>query len=187
MSASEFGVGTGGYMPNGYPRLFDTSRPVDGNEYGTPGLAGDYGNVLIVQQTGGSAQWKANENGGVISFDFVTPVDEVVELGLLNVVEEVWVKLTDADDATHMFVVESGDVGSYKNIEIKDVTLVTRIDVYLPGPVAITHLGICHDASDTSSSPWPTDMPSTVPSKSPAPSTAPSISLSPSSSPSFCT
>jgi len=42
---------------------------------------GDYGNVLIVQQTGGSSQWKANDAGGVISFQFGTPVDEVVELG----------------------------------------------------------------------------------------------------------
>jgi len=136
MSASEFGDGTGGYMPNGYPRLFDASQPVDGNGYGTPGLAGDYGNVLIVQQTGGSSQWKANEAGGVISFEFASPVEEFLEIGLLNVVEEVWVQVTDANDATRTFVVSPGEIGSYKNVAM-DVALVAKVDVYLPGPIAV--------------------------------------------------
>ena len=67
-------------MPNGYPRVFDTSAPVNGEGYGTPGLTGDAGNVLVVQQTGGNTQWKANEAGGVLVFEFVTPVEELVQI-----------------------------------------------------------------------------------------------------------
>ena len=63
-----------------YPRVFDTSAPVNGEGYGTPGLTGDAGNVLVVQQTGGNTQWKANEAGGVLVFEFVTPVEELVQI-----------------------------------------------------------------------------------------------------------
>jgi hypothetical protein len=37
------------------------TSPVDVNGYGTAGLASDQGNVLIVQQTNGNKQWRANE------------------------------------------------------------------------------------------------------------------------------
>jgi hypothetical protein len=37
------------------------ASPVDVNGYGTAGLASDQGNVLIVQQTNGNKQWRANE------------------------------------------------------------------------------------------------------------------------------
>ena len=48
ISAGELDDGTGGYRPNGFSCLFDTAHPVDNAGYGTPGLAGDFGNVLIV-------------------------------------------------------------------------------------------------------------------------------------------
>ena len=69
------------------------------------GLSGDLGNVLVVQQTGGNAQWKANEAGGTLVFDFLSPVEEVLKVGLMNVVGEAWIQATDADGATRTFVV----------------------------------------------------------------------------------
>ena len=95
ISASQLAPGTGGFIPGGNARLFNTSEPVDVAGFGTPGLAADLGNVLIVQQTGGNAQPKANELGGVITFDFIVPVNEVVEIGVLNVVEEVIIQVSD--------------------------------------------------------------------------------------------
>ena len=56
LSAEELDDGTGGFMPNGYPRLFDTAAPVNGEGYGTPGHTGDAGDVRVVQQTGGNTQ-----------------------------------------------------------------------------------------------------------------------------------
>ena len=41
LSAEELDDGTGGFMPNGYPRLFDTAAPVNGEGCGTPGHTGD--------------------------------------------------------------------------------------------------------------------------------------------------
>ena len=104
-------------MPNGYPRLFDTEQAVDDKTgYGTSDLAGDYGNVLIIQQTGGNEQWKANELGGIISFEFSTPVDEVVEIGLLNVEEDVWVQVTDSEESVRSFKISADTKTPTKNI-----------------------------------------------------------------------
>ena len=111
MTGQELDVGSGGYMPNGNLRLFDTSQPIDNEGYGTEDLGGDYGSVLIVQQTGGNDQWKANEAGGIITFEFASPMDEVIELGLLNVVEDVWVQATDIDHATRTLGVSRGGPG----------------------------------------------------------------------------
>jgi hypothetical protein len=137
----------GGYTPNGYARLFDTANPVD-----TPDLAGDYGNVLIIQQSGVAAdQMKANTAGGIITFEFATPMDEVLELGLLNVVKEVKIVVTDVDEATRTFVVSAAGARSHKNIAM-DVSKVTMIQVFLQGPTAITHLSTCKEYVAESSS-----------------------------------
>ena len=66
---------TGGHIPDGKPRLFDTSQSEDNAGYGISGLAGDFSNVLIIQRTSDSAQWKANELGGVIMFELASKVD----------------------------------------------------------------------------------------------------------------
>lgn len=189
ISARELTNGTGGYMPNGYVRLFDTSKPVNSTGFGTPELAGDFGKVLVIQQAGGdAAQWKANQAGGIITFEFTSPMDEVLELGLLNVVKEVRIKVTDADEATRTFVVSPGGPRSHKNV-VLDVSRAIKVEVFLPGPTAITHLGICRDSADTSApSSIPTARPTARPTTSPteAPSGSPSASPSrlPSNSPS---
>ena len=145
LSGKETVDGSGGYMPNGQLRLFDTSTPVSDNGYGTTGLAGDYGNVLIVQQTGGNDQWKANEAGGIMVIDFASPVSEVAEIGLLNVVDDVWVQVTDVDGSIRTIVVGASGSGSSK-IAVIDIKDVVQIQLVLSGPTAVTHLQICQDA-----------------------------------------
>ena len=171
---------TGGYMPNGYPRLFNTSQPIDGTGYGTANLAGDFGNVLIVQQTGANPTPKANELGGIITFEFATPVDEFVEIGLANIVNDVWIQVTDSDGAVRTFVVHALGPKTYKNVVI-DVVSVAVVKVSMHGPSAITHIGICREDSKTPSPNsvvhvWPTESPSSAPSASISPSRAPSES-----------
>lgn len=168
LSGEEVRDGSGGFMPNGYPRLFDTSAPVNGDGYGTLGLSGDIGNVLVVQQTGGNAQWKANEAGGTLVFDFLSPVEEVLEVGLMNVVGEAWIQATDADGATRTFVVEpsASEPLPVQQQVVIDVPLVSKLVVKLFGPSAVTHISICSDFANTpTSESWPTDLPSSVPSK----------------------
>jgi len=185
LSAEELVEGqSGGFMPNGYPRLFNTSVPVDSKDYGTPGLKGDYGNVLIVQQTGGNAQWKANEAGGTIVFKFMTPVEEFLEIGVLNVVEDVWIQAIDSSGDTKAFVLEPSPTLPNLREVVMDVPLVSKLVVKMAGPSAVSHISICSDFKSTpTSESWPTDLPSTVPSKSPAPSSSPSTSAAPSLNP----
>lgn len=76
-------------------------------------------------------------------------------------------------------MVSPGGARSHKNI-VMDVSQVTKIQVFLPGPTAITHLAICRDLSDTSS---PSSRPSGEPSSLPSSSPSALPSLSPSAGP----
>ena len=175
------------FTPNGFPRLFNTAHSLDNTGYGTPGLAGDLGIVLIVQQSGGRIQWKANELGGIISFEFETPVSQVIELGLMNVVEEVWVQVTDADNAARTFVVWLDGPNSTKYI-LLDVAIVSWVDVvaqfspgWFPelGSQFATKFQPSLGPSETPSG-SPCTLPSLAPSSAPSvrPDTAPSGTLS---------
>ncbi|GAX28957.1 hypothetical protein FisN_20Lu283 [Fistulifera solaris] len=167
--AKELSEGTGGYMENGWPRLFDTLQP--GNPgVGTPGLAGDFGNVLIVQHQNpkGPKNWQANENGGVIVFDFaLAPRGEIEDIGLHNVVKDVKIRVTDAKGLTTDFIVPAQ--GENKSVTQRlNAFDVSKIEVFMEGPSAVTALGICYDLDGAPSTKvpenlWPTEQPSVQP------------------------
>ena len=101
-------------------------------------------------------------------FDFLSPVEEVLEVGLMNVVGEAWIQATDADGATRTFVVEpsASEPLPVQQQVVIDVPLVSKLVVKLFGPSAVTHISICSDFANTpTSESWLTDLPSTVPSK----------------------
>lgn len=102
-----------------YPRLYDTSQPIDA-EHGTPGLSGDYGNVLIIQDDEFSegSQGKANEVGGKISILFEEPVTEPFEVGLLNIVSEVVVETFDEHGESQEYIVSPGGENSFDTMRI---------------------------------------------------------------------
>ena len=172
LEAGELAPGTGGYIPNGKPRLFDTSRPTDDEDFGTPLLSGDFGNVLIVQQDGGNhTQWKANEEGGVIQFHFVSPIQEVSGVGLLNVVEATWVRATHADRSSTTIAVHESPAAFRKvDLHLRDVI---KLEVIMQGASAIVDLQLCGQLSFSNE----TNVNSPVPSlATPFPSRAPSLS-----------
>ena len=117
---------------------------------------GAYGKVLVVQSTENTDQWKANDDGGVIIFEFASPVDQVLELGLLNVVADVMVQVTDNTQTISSFLVEKDHIGSYKTL-ILDIDQVLQVVVTLNGPTAVTHMRVCSDSMPVA----------TVPSKTP--------------------
>ncbi len=180
LSASELSSGSGGHIPDGHPRLFNTSEPVDPEGYGTNDLGGDFGNVLVVQHTGpGNMHWKANEDGGIIKFELASEIDMAAEIGLLNVVADVWVQTALSNGQTVTIVVDAMGPKSYKEVKL-DVPGATSVSVLLGGPTAVTHFVVCKETSVTpspagKSNPWPTILPSKEPSSSPsfAPSSAP--------------
>jgi hypothetical protein len=83
----------GGFAPGNYARIFDTANP-GSRAKGTPNLASPdgippIGNVLIVQSKNQN-QPQASDTG-VITFVFANPIDEVFEIGLLNVENYVYI------------------------------------------------------------------------------------------------
>ena len=68
LSGEVFDDGTGGFMPIRYPRLFDTSAPVNGEGHGTPNLTGDSRRPT----------------------KFLTPVEELVQIGLMTRTVKQW-------------------------------------------------------------------------------------------------
>jgi hypothetical protein len=51
--------------------------------------------------------------------------DEILELGLLNVVQDVWIKATDIDNATQTFVIPASGISSQKKV-LLDVLLASE-------------------------------------------------------------
>lgn len=157
----ELDTGSGGFIPEGHLRLFDTSAPVDGNNYGTPNLQGTDGNVLIIQAAD-RAQWKANEAGGVVGVAFNSPVSELAEIGLLNVVNDVSVRVTTSEDSISHFLIKAAGPGSRKVVVI-DKRNVVDVELILTGPTAISHLTLCENRDETKApSLAPTAVPSTA-------------------------
>jgi len=150
---------SGGYFDSrNEPRVFDTRSPGTALN-GTPGLAGDFGNVLIVQQQD-SDYWQANTNGGLIIFNFtvdedsstnatavnatVQPGNYVIDVGLHNVVRDVWVNVTTFDGNFTLFHVKALSERSSQNVTI-DMYNVATIEVRMDGPSAVTHIGFCSE------------------------------------------
>ena len=150
LAAEKLETTTGGFMPNGSPRLFDTSMATNSSGYGTQGLSGNYGNVLIVQQTEDTSQWKANGEGGVLVFDFAVAVDEVVEIGLLNVVSEIRVEVLAEDGSSTTTTVPPEGEGSYKELQIGS-SQTMQIKVGFTGPSAVTHVKLCTKSTSSAS------------------------------------
>ncbi len=169
----------GGFAPNGYARLFNTADP--GRRLtGTPGLASSsIGNVLIVQAQNKLTP-KASDTG-VLTFTFVNPIDEVLEMGLLNVQYDVTIQITDSSGDVVDIVVSPDGSNGVRNVRL-EVACATKIVVETNGPVGITGLKLCQDLSKTPSpfalSPPLTDSPSAMPSISFGPSAGPSASPS---------
>jgi hypothetical protein len=69
-----------------------------------------------------------------------------VEVGLLNVALDVWIKATDIDNATQTFVIPASGISSQKKV-LLDVLQVKK----LVGATAISHIGLCIDQSSTPS------------------------------------
>jgi hypothetical protein len=140
---------SGGFLPEGHLRLFDTAAALDANGYGTANLQSNDGKVLVIQETDQS-QWKANEAGGVITVTFLSPLAELAEIGLLNVVKDVMVQVTASDNSLSHFLISAAGPGSKKTVVI-DKTNVLKVELTLFGPTAITHLTLCETHSKTKS------------------------------------
>lgn len=160
-TGKELDTGSGGFIPEGHLRLFDTSTAINSDGYGTSDLKGTYGNVLIIQEAD-RAQWKANEAGGVVDITFAAPASELNEIGLLNVVKDVSVRVTSNDGSVSNFLVTAAGAGSYKVVVI-DKRNVVAVELVLSGPTAITHIAFCEERDNTKvPSLAPTLLPSTA-------------------------
>jgi hypothetical protein len=140
-SGTEREKGSGGFMPEGHLRLFDTGAAVDSKGYGTANLQGTDGKVLVIQENDRS-QWKANEAGGVVTIAFLSPVAELAEIGLLNVVKDVQVRVTASDNSLSHFLITAAGAGSKKAVVI-DKMDVLKVELTFFGPVAISHVTLC--------------------------------------------
>jgi len=178
---------SGGYFTSrNLPRIFDTRNPGTVLN-GTPGLAGDFGNVLIVQQQESNYS-QANTNGGVIVFNFTVDDDSstnatdgnatdgnatdgnatgqpglyVIDLGLHNIVRDVWVNVTTSDGNFTLFHVKSLNERSSQNVTI-DMHNVVTIEVRMDGPSAVTHIGFCSEYEELHNSTRPPRVVTTLP------------------------
>ena len=148
ITAQELPGGSGGYLPNGFPRLFDSGRPVNGTGYGTPGLSGSYGNVLVVQSSEEGEFWKANEAGGTINFDFARPVSSV-ELGMLNIVDAA-VAVYFENGSRTVYSIKTQTETTEKILSIEDTGIVS-LAVSMSGPSAVSKLNYCAGNTDDKS------------------------------------
>jgi len=157
-------------------------------EGGQPGANGnnpyqncDYlGNVLIIQEDNGyEEQPDDNKNGGKISLDFLPMVEEVYEIGLLDVDFPVSITVVYINDKGQMQEKPPVSVPLRGNNSLQTVILnvknVVQLRFNLEHSAAITSIAFCYLPPE--SSPTPASVPS-----SPAPSASPS--KSPSESPS---
>jgi len=82
------------------------------------------------------SNWKANHSGGLLFFEFLAPVEEVLEAGLMNVVGEAGIRVTDADEGTRTFIVETSSFTKYREI-IADDPFVSKLVVNVYGRSAV--------------------------------------------------
>jgi hypothetical protein len=159
-SGKERENGSGGFFPEGHLRLFDTAAPLDSDGYGTADLQSADGNVLVIQEADRS-QWKANQAGGVITMTFSSPA-EVAEIGLLNVVNDVKVRVTTIDESSSRFLLTAGGPRSIKSVVI-DRSNIVEVELTLFGPTAISHVTLCEPRVDVRApSPAQTIVPSSI-------------------------
>lgn len=158
----------GGYTPGNKPRLFDTSRPGTNNNNGDPDLGSPnqscwpsgpgvgnggkpssayknckaQGLVLIIQESNKYA-WDDNAHGGIITFDFATPVDKVFSIGLMDIEERTtYVDVRLSNGQSRRFTSAAAGDNSVQTINI-NMSSVKQVKVTFGGSGAITDLNLC--------------------------------------------
>ena len=198
VTASSAGTG---YTPDDRPRLFDTSNPGPNDDNGdvdlgspnqlcnsggpgvgnggVPGSQGEncvpQGLVLVIQESN-KLQWDDDRDGGVITFSFDHPVDEVFEIGLMDIDDnETRIEVTFEEGPSQIIAVNGLGNNSVQSVTL-NVLAATSVRVIFAESGAVTHLYLCVDEvpSDPPALSPLTPRPSASPSTSPLPSSAPS-------------
>lgn len=179
---------TGGYTPDNRPRLFDTSNPGTDNKHGDPDLGSPneacnpagpgrgaggapgsgtencvpQGLVLVIQEAD-TIYWDDNGRGGDITFDFATPMKEVLSVGLMDIDSggnPTTVSVTTSDGRTSMFEAMNYPDNSVQTITF-DAVDVVQVKINFPSTGAVTSIAFCDE-------PDPTPSPSVVLTSSPS-------------------
>jgi hypothetical protein len=179
----------GTFSPDGSALVFNTSSPEDDLDLGSPnakctpsgpgvGAGGEpgsqgencvpQGNVLVVRQCGAPG----SEPGGNITFSFVSPVIELISIGLMDIAEDenTFLEVKYSDSSSKVIPLNGDGDNSVQNVTI-DEEDVNSLTVSMAGCGAIRFVCAClgeRSSSSPTSAGMPSSMPTFLPTKGPA-------------------